>query len=36
MTATILEIVEEFLTHSDQKLEELSKKNQAIILEEEQ
>ncbi|MCP1639428.1 SP_0009 family protein [Streptococcus gallinaceus] len=35
MTDNILEIVEKFLSHSDQKLEELSEKNRTLNLEEE-
>lgn len=34
MTETIVEIVEKFLAYSDEKLEELAKKNQALKIEE--
>lgn len=36
MTKNIIEIVETFLTYSDEKLEELSKKNQALKIEKSQ
>ncbi|MGT2716026.1 SP_0009 family protein [Streptococcus respiraculi] len=34
MTETIVEIVEKFLAYSDEKLEELAEKNQALKTEE--
>ncbi|HFI0270726.1 TPA: SP_0009 family protein [Streptococcus suis] len=34
MTESILQIVEQFLKHSDEKLEELSQKNRELKLEE--
>lgn len=34
MTTSILKIVEQFLEHSDEKLEELSKKNRELKLDE--
>ncbi|MGT2968956.1 MULTISPECIES: SP_0009 family protein [Streptococcus] len=33
MTETIVEIVEKFLAYSDEKLEELAEKNQALKIE---